>query len=132
MNFLKVVSFIVGGFILLLAFEIGGTLIMEGLNPLDMYADTEFAENYSPEKFEQIEVGLTKSEVVSILGQPLYTDTTLYSDTLIVYHYTQDGYLSRRTDKPYAIVTDQAWYRSCVEFNQDGFVISTNSGWSYD
>lgn len=103
---------------------------MEGYNIFNPYIDTEFGENYSPEKFDKILPNFTKEEVLKTLGQPLF----IHKDTLTnetQFTYTNDGYLKRRTNRSYDI-GDFAWYRSDVYFDSTGKIIKIDKGWSYD
>ncbi|HEX8545555.1 MAG TPA: hypothetical protein VF691_01260 [Cytophagaceae bacterium] len=49
----------------------------ESYNFIHPYVDTEFAEGYTPQKFDQITIGMDKEEVKMHIGNPLYirTDT---------------------------------------------------------
>lgn len=111
-------------------FMFGGVSLMEGYNIFDPYIDTEFAENYTPNKFDLITVELTKEEVISTIGKPLY----IFKDTItnrIKYHYTNDGFLKRKSNRKYQI-NDFAWYRSSVYFDLKGEITNIDKGWSYD
>ncbi|GAB3571910.1 outer membrane protein assembly factor BamE domain-containing protein [Hymenobacter daeguensis] len=115
--------------VLSLVFGVGLLSASESYNPFDPYADTEFGKSYSPEKFERVKVGMTINQVREIVGKPLFQ----FKDAATMdYHYTNDRYLKRRTDKKFALVGDLAWYRSGVTFNADSIVTNVNSGWSYD
>jgi hypothetical protein len=46
----------------------GEVALMEGYNIFDPYIDTEFAENYTPEKFDLINSTFTKEKVLSTIG----------------------------------------------------------------
>jgi outer membrane protein assembly factor BamE (lipoprotein component of BamABCDE complex) len=49
--------------------------------------DTRFAPGYSEGGFERVKVGMTKAEVLSLLGPPFDPGTVGQSS----WHYTQDG-----------------------------------------
>ena len=111
-------------------FMLGGFSLMEGYNIFEPYIDTEFAENYTPQKFDKITINFTKEEVLKTVGQPL----SIYKDTLsneIQYTYTNDGYLKRKSYKSYDI-SDFAWYRSDIYFDSSGKITKIDKGWSYD
>lgn len=124
----------VASLILLLVFGIGVLSLGESYNPFDPYADTEFGEAYSPDKFEQVKVGMAANQVREIVGKPLhqYTDTLTDLSVKTKYSYTNDGFLMKRPDKKYALVGDLAWYMSVVTFNADSIVTDVNSGWLDD
>lgn len=103
---------------------------MEGYNIFEPYIDTEFGENYTPEKFEQITEAFTKEEVLKTVGNPLF----IHKDTLtgkMEFTYTNDGFLRRKSNRNYDI-GDFAWYRSSVHFDSIGKITWIDKGWSYD
>ncbi|MGY3090404.1 hypothetical protein ACVWYF_003459 [Hymenobacter sp. UYAg731] len=130
---IKASAAIVAGLILSLVFMLGTCSLVETVNPFDPYADTEFAKFYSPKKFKAVKAGMSKGQVKKIIGKPLYQyrDTLANHAVTMVYEYTRDGYLRKRTDKKYALVGDLAWYKSRVIFNADNVVTSLDSGWAY-
>ncbi|GAA4370053.1 hypothetical protein GCM10023185_44270 [Hymenobacter saemangeumensis] len=130
----KKAAVLVASVVLFLMFCLGVLLAGESYNPFDPYADTEFASDYTPEKFRAVKVGMTLGQVREIVGEPLFSfrDSTSGLLLSIEYHYTNDGYLRRRTDKSFVLVSDLAWYRSGVTFNADSIVCQVDSGWSYD
>ena len=103
---------------------------MEGYNIFDPYIDTEFAENYTPKKFDLITVNFTKEEVINTVGKPLFifTDTVSNQTEFI---YTNDGFLIQKSNREYDI-NDYAWYRSSIYFDLNGKIIRIDKGWSYD
>jgi len=111
-------------------FMLGGFSLMEGYNIFDPYIDTEFAENYTPQKFDKITANFTKEEVVKTVGQPLFINKDTLSNE-IQYTYTNDGYLKRKSNENYAI-SDFAWYRSNIYFDSTGKILKIDKGWSYD
>lgn len=111
-------------------FMLGGFSLMEGYNIFDPYIDTEFAENYTPQKFDKITTNFTKEEVVKTVGQPLFINKDTLSNG-IQYTYTNDGYLKRKSNENYAI-SDFAWYRSNIYFDSTGKILKIDKGWSYD
>jgi hypothetical protein len=126
---IKTVSMIPAIFLIVLCFLFGAVSLGEGYNVFNPYADTEFAKDYTPEKFKQISVGMTRNEVRNIIGDPMssWSDTTknMFMDT-----YTRDGYLLRKGG--FSLVSDQAWYGSSVEYNKDSIAVKVYAGWYYD
>jgi hypothetical protein len=111
-------------------FMFGGLSLMEGYNIFDPYIDTEFAENYTPAKFDAINNNFTKEEVLKTIGKPLF----VHKDTLsnqTEFTYTNDGFLYRKSNKVYDI-NDFAWYRSSIQFDSKGKITRIDKGWSYD
>lgn len=110
----------------LMTFIIGGALTIEGKNILSPYIDTQFAPQYSPEKFELIKKGQTVEEVEKILGQPLHKnlDSTNHKTE---YWYTMDGKLSVNNKEG-----DFAWYVSIIYFDPKGRVADIIKEWAYD
>lgn len=115
---------------LCLVFIMGGFSLMEGYNIFEPYIDTEFSENYTPEKFGQISLLDSEETVLQAIGQPL----VIHEDTLtkeIQYVYTNDGNLKRISQIKHDIA-DFAWYRSTIIFDSTGKIIRIDKGWSYD
>ena len=115
---------------IIIVFMFGGVALMEGYNIFDPYIDTEFAENYTPEKFDLINSNFTKEEVLNTIGKPLF----IFTDPITKeteFTYTNDGFLRTKSNREYNI-NDYAWYRSRVNFDLKGKVISIDKGWSYD
>src|SRR5690554_7851840 len=85
-----------------IVFMFGGVSLMEGYNIFDPYIDTEFAENYTPKKFDLITVNFTKEEVINTVGKPLFifTDTVSNQTEFI---YTNDGFLIQKSNREYDI-----------------------------
>ncbi|SEP92118.1 hypothetical protein SAMN05421824_0694 [Hyunsoonleella jejuensis] len=114
--------------ILAFVFLFGGVSLMEGYNIFDPYIDTEFSENYTPEKFDLIQMDLSMEEVVELIGEPL-RKWTLKNE--IQFLYTRDSFLSKRSNIKY-LIRDFAWYRSSVYFDGKGQITKIEKGWSYD
>jgi len=133
MVILKIVSMLCLIFLLVFTFFLGQVPLIEGKHLIDPYIDTEFAKNYSPEKFERIKVGMTITEAIRILGEPLHKGPG-YSDTLNTnYHYTGDGKLLHLTkDNGQNGYDDFAWYRSTLEVDGANTIIFIDKGWSHD
>lgn len=111
-------------------FLLGGIPLVEGYNVFSPYIDTEFGENYTPKDFDKITMDFTKNEVLEIVGKPLFiSEDSLRNE--IEYVYTNDAYLTRKTNRNY-LIRDFAWYRSRVYFDSTGKVIRIDKGWSYD
>ena len=106
-----------------LVFIIGHIPLEEGIHIIDPYIDTRFAEGYTPEKFEAIQIGMTFDDVKSIIGQP-FDISDAYEDSLLsVYYYTSDGKLRSG---------DCAWYYSEVAIDTNNIVVSVSKGWNFD
>lgn len=103
---------------------------MESKNPFFPYIDTEFAPNYTPEKFDLITENFTYDEVIQLLGEPLF-ESKDQKGNIIEIDYTNDGKILY-TKNPLVIVKDFAWYRSYIRFDSNGKIIEINKGWSYD
>lgn len=109
-----------------MTFLIGGTLTIEGKNIFSPYIDTQFASQYSTEKFELIKIGQTVEEVEKIIGQPLRKNIDSINSRA-EYWYTMDGKLSVNNKEG-----DFAWYVSIVEFDNKGLVVNIIKQWGYD
>lgn len=95
---------------------------------LDPYIDTRFAPDYTPEKFDTIEIGMHISDVRTLIGEPLskyVNDET----KIVIYYYTGDGTTYSEKYKGYGNFF--AWYRSIITLDSSGCVISLDKGWSY-
>jgi len=117
---------------LLFAFFLGTVPLIEGKHLIKPYIDTHFAEDYSPEKFDQIELGMTKNEVIKIIGKPLYTGSGYYDSLITNYHYTGDGKLLSKRKPGEQKYDDFAWYRSTIGFDTTETVVYLDKGWSHD
>lgn len=118
-------------FLVVLCFLFGAVSLSEGYNVFDPYADTEFAQDYTPEKFKLVKEGMHMHDVNAITGKPMNIsyDTTR---ALLIHTYTSDGFLRKRTDKKFSLCGDLAWYGSSVEYNKDSIVVHVYAGWYYD
>jgi len=105
---------------------LGGALTVEGKNIFSPYIDTQFASQYSPEKFELVKIGQTVDEVGMMIGQPLQKNIDSINNRA-EYWYTMDGKLSVNNKDG-----DFAWYISVVYFNDKGKVVEVGKGWGYD
>lgn len=114
-----------------LFFFFGAFSLSEGYNILSPYADTEFAKDYSPEKFKQVKVEMNMKEIYKLSGEPMNIgyDTTR---AIIIHTYTQDGYLRRNPARRFSLCGDLAWHGSSVEYNSDSIAVNVYSGWYYD
>ncbi len=119
--------------LLVIAFLFGVLSISEGKHLFKPYVDTIFAENYTPEKFKNIKIGMSTSEVKLIIGKPLYINTFYPDSTKTEYSYTGDGklYEISRRNKLHQDYYDCAWYRSNIIIYNDT-VVDISKGWSYD
>lgn len=133
-TFHKIVSTLLLFPVAFVLFTLGIVFLMEGYNILNPYVDTEFGENYTPQKFDRINVNHSKKYVISTIGIPLHEYKKLHGkDSITIYSYTNDGYF-RRSNKKHTscLIEDYAWYRSNVMFNKDDKVIAIDKGWSHD
>lgn len=94
----------------------------------DPYIDTQMADDYTPELFDDITVGMTKQEVENIIGLPLFIDSTAINEQ--IFRYTNDGKLLGK-EVPWYMANDYAWYGSSIHFKNDT-AINCDSGWYYD
>lgn len=97
----------------------------EGHYDKDKYIDTIFATNFTPEKFEQVQVGMSSTEIAALLGEPLAHDAfgihDPNNDNVIIapndprvgdcYRYSSDGKLNGQGDA--------SWYSFLVCFKND-------------
>jgi len=128
---LRIAVIVPGIFLVVLSFMFGAVSLSEGYNVFDPYADTEFAKDYTPEKFKLVKEGMTMRDVITVSGEPM----NISYDTirgLIVHTYTRDGYLRRIADKNFSLCGDLAWYGSSVEYNKDSIAVHVYARWYYD
>ena len=129
----KILSILGLSLITVAIFFLGYTPLIEGKHFFNKYIDTEFAENYSPKKFEKVEIGMELSEVKNLVGVPLDMVNANKNALNKNYYYTRDGKLLHNAktcrQKGY---DDFAWYRSTVEVNSENIVVSIKKGWSFD
>jgi hypothetical protein len=130
---LKILSIICLTFLSVITFLLGQVPLLEGKHLLDPYIDTQFAKNYSPEKFDDIKIGMTINEAIEVIGEPLYKGQG-YKDSLNTnYHYTGDGKLLNSTkDKGQSGYDDFAWYHSTLEVDRNSKIVYIYKGWSHD
>lgn len=109
-----------------MTFMMGAILTSEGINVFSPYIDTQFAPQYSPEKFELIKVGQSIKDVEAIVGKPLRKtmDSTVQETQ---YWYTMDSKLHFNKKSG-----DFAWYVSIVYFDSDRYVKNIVKQWAYD
>ena len=124
---LKIFSAIILLIIAYFVFYLGAAPLIEGRNLINPYIDTEFAENFTPEKLEFIKVGMTEEEVIEKLGMPL--SITEGVNNLKGYQYSKDGKLleSRRRH----LINDFAWY-ACFINIENGKVTKIDKFWAFD
>lgn len=128
--FLKIISVLGLSFLSVVLFFSAQFPLIEGKYFLNKYIDTQFAEHYTPEKFEQIKVGMEISEVINLIGQPLLKDKV---DKHTNYYYTTDGkVLKEGKGKIIRWYDDFAWYQSMISVSSENIVISVNKGWLHD
>jgi len=130
LKILTITSLILVAFI---TFIIGQAPLIEGKHYFDPYIDTQFAEDYSPDKFEEIKIGMSLEEVKKIIGKPLYNGEGYEDQNNTNFYYTGDGKLLNNTEDSWKNGYDDfAWYRSSIEVDNENIVISIDKGWSYD
>ena len=130
---LKIISTICIAFLVAITFFIGQVPLIEGKHLLKPYIDTQFAKDYSPEKFDKIKIGMTIDEAIKIVGEPLYKEQGYYKTLNTSYHYTGDGKLLNSTkDIGQNGYDDFAWYRSILEVDEANKIIYIDKGWSHD
>ena len=129
----KALAAIVLLFLAIMLFSSGKLFLIEGKNILNPYIDTQFAAKYTPDKFDKITIGMKESEVLSILGQPMYKGDG-YKDSLNVnYQYTTDGkLLNTKYDYKNNTYDDFAWYQSALELDKKGKVVAIYKCWCHD
>ena len=77
----------------------------EGHYAKDPYIDTIFATDFTPEKFEQVKMGMKTSEVLALLGEPL----------------THDAFGIRNPDKAQEIIPpNDPRAQGCWRYSSDG------------
>lgn len=128
---LRSISLAAGIFLIVLNFTFGRFLLGEGYNIFDPYADTEMSKDYTPENFKLVKEGMRISDVKKLVGEPIGKNYDSLK-SLTGHYYTRDGYLRRRTDKKFALISDLAWFGSTVEYNKDSIAVKVYSGWYYD
>jgi len=130
---IKIFSLLCLSFLLVTTFFLGHVPLIEGKHLFDPFIDTQFGKNYSPKKFDDITIGMTVSDAIKIIGEPLYKGQG-YKDTLNTnYYYTGDGKLLNLTkDNGQNGYDDFAWYRSTLEVDRNSKIIYIDKGWSHD
>lgn len=132
-RFLKIISVFIIIPIITLSFLFGEIIVGESKHLFKPYIDTFFADNYTPEKFNQIQIGWRLDEVKTLIGEPIYIDTNYNDKTKLDYNYTGDGKLiSETNNQKRSRYYDFAWYRSSVTIDTNNIVVSIDKGWSYD
>ncbi|MBF9140144.1 hypothetical protein [Hymenobacter properus] len=59
-------------------FGLGMGLTSESYNIFAPYIDTQFAQDYSPDKFEQVTIGMSEDNVRQLVGLPLFENINPY------------------------------------------------------
>ncbi len=128
---LKYISIFPGTLIIIMVFFFGSFTLSEGYNMFNPYADTEFAKDYSPEKFQTLKEGMTMKEIKNITGEPL--NSSIDTAKGLVYHsYTRDGYLRRNPEVHFTLAGDLAWLGSSIEYGKDSIAKKIYFAWYYD
>jgi hypothetical protein len=90
------------------------------------------APDYSPVKFDNVQLNMTKDEIIKIIGEPLkHIQDTVNNEIIENYYYTNDGKILNE-NMPWYLVNDYAWYRSGIQLDSKNRVINIDKGWSYD
>ncbi|MBL7790556.1 MAG: hypothetical protein JNL75_12070 [Chitinophagales bacterium] len=131
-KYIKIISILLSIPFFILSFILGIASNNESYHLLDPHIDTEFAKDYTPIKFDLIKIGMSKTEVENIIGQPnsIYFEPTISATK--TFEYTQDGKLNKNAEQKQAKGGDYAWYRSTLEYNRENKVSKIDKGWSYD
>jgi hypothetical protein len=96
---------------------------METYCPWNPFVDTTFSELFGKNdiaKLYDIKVGMSKEEVVTVLGEPRNKGT--YKNGTEYYEYTGDGA---------SIIGDWAWFEVRFEFRND-VLVEKRIGWVHD
>jgi len=110
-----------------------GTFGPEGYCLFEPYIDTRMAKNFTPEKFNLIEKGFTKKEVIQIIGKPLSSKIDTIGNQIIeFYRYTGDGAISDLDKIPWYIENDHAWYACYIKFDKQQKVVEVIKYWARD
>jgi len=117
---------------LVFSYFLGIAPLIEGKHIIRPYIDTHFAEEYSLEKFNQIKLGMRKSDVVKLIGEPLNMGEGYYDTLITNFYYTGDGKLLSRRKLGVQEYDDFAWYRSTVGFDTTETVVYLDKRWSHD
>ncbi|MBQ3800762.1 MAG: hypothetical protein II837_10745 [Treponema sp.] len=108
------VEIIIVLFSLLMAYG-GFVMGFETICIYDLLIDTEYSESFNPYNIQNLEVGMSRDEVIALVGAPLdERNNTIY--------YTHDGKC------PFG---DFAWYELSLELEDDK-VIGITSHWMHD
>jgi hypothetical protein len=98
----------------------------EGKFPIYSDIDTRFAPGYTDQRFDLVSVGMSESNVVAILGQPMYRQERsrwpFPGDADFLWWYSQDGACSWG---------DYAW-RAPIIGMKNGTVVTNYMVWCYD
>lgn len=116
---------VAGSLLFVLGSVIWLLLMLEMICPFDPYVDTCFAPGYSKKAFEAVEVGMSETDVTSILGEPLSADPApegISANPDRIWSYTRDGCA------PYG---DFAWYGQHIGL-KEGRVVSKWCVWHGD
>ena len=102
---------------------------------LDPYVDTIMSENFSPESFDNVEVGMSENDVHKLIGKPLSVQSDTLPDKAVnkILFYSGDGKIRKENiEMPWYAATDYAWHSFSIRLNGRGKVISKGEGWVYD
>jgi hypothetical protein len=102
----------------------------ENYNIFYPHIDTRFANDFSIENFDKVEIGMNKAQVKNLLGNPInsgesigYTDDFIKKEFIFYEKYSTDGKYE---------ISDFAWESFEVYYDIDTLVISKRSIWYYD
>jgi outer membrane protein assembly factor BamE (lipoprotein component of BamABCDE complex) len=122
----KLLSVPVIGFCTLSVFLISWVVTIEGYYRPDPWIDTKTSSGYTEEKFNQIKVGMTKTEVFNIMGTPYYPEWSSWNSkdsSNTAWDFTSDGKFDDG---------DFAWMGRSIYFNDSGEVIEIYRKVHYD
>ena len=93
----------------------------EGYNPINPLIDTVLAENFSEEKFNSIQVGMSIKDVTALIGEPFRTQDL--KNNINLWYYSHDGKCEWG---------DFAWIGYCVQFDKNYKVLKAYNYLGYD
>ena len=102
-------------------------LFIESYYPFYPHINTQFAKEFKIENFEKVNIGMSKTEVENLLGQPLFfsqkTISSLQPDNSYISVYSSDGKSNW---------SDNAWESFDIYFDSNYVVIGKTRKWWND
>ena len=122
----KVLQIFISTVLLIIAFLyfVLPILFVESYYPFYPHIDTKFAKGFSIENFEKVTVWITKIEVESILGKPLY-----FSQKRISSLQPKNAYISVYASDGKSNWSDNAWESFDVYFDSRSIVSGKSRKW---